>query len=611
MQILKNISFENVSFKDGFWKSKYDTNKKESIKTVYERFEETGRIDALRYNYPCGKPLHKFYDSDVAKWIEAVSYLIAKDRNGYPEEEKLIDELANSMKEAQLESGYLNSYFIQVEPENIFSLRDSHELYTAGHLIEAAIAYHKATGKDTLLNVMIHFLDCVEEAFINQKTAKFYTDRHEEIELALIKLYEHTENKRFLDLCMYFLNKRGTVAEPVLGKRFNYLYCQSHMPVREQTEAVGHAVRATYLYTGMIEAAHKTGDEGLYAACRTLFDDIVKRKMYITGGIGSGKQGEYFTVAYDLPNLEAYSESCAAIGLMLFAHGMSKGELNSKYADIVERIMYNNLLSSVSMDGKAFFYENPLEVHIASTDRDPVANPEFKRKLPPYRRQEVFTVSCCPPNINRILARIGDFFFFERDDALIINQYGAINLDNSMIKLDVSTKYPNNGKVRFTGSNNKYSRLLLRRPWWCEDFDVLGAKVLGERDGYVEILVGESFDIEIDMHMQPYFVIADPRSRDNGGRVALCFGPSVFCIEKNDNPYELNSIAVSVSGEIELGETDNGIPTLTAKGLAYEESEELYSKIKDGISTNVRYIPYRCFANRAPSDMLVWVIARP
>ncbi len=260
MKKINNVSFEHVTVKDGFWKERYDINKEVSVKSVYERFEETGRVDSLRYNWTEGKlEPHKYYDSDVAKWIEAVSYLIIKDKDGYAEEQKLIDSLVERMAAAQLEDGYLNSRYVQVEPELRFKNRDNHELYTAGHLVEAAIAYHKATGKRAFLDVIIKNMECVERDFIIEKTAAFTTGGHEELELALIKLYDHTGDKKYLDMCMFFLNNRGVADEPTLNERILHEYDQSHLPVREQSVAVGHAVRAAYLYTGMTEAARRTG----------------------------------------------------------------------------------------------------------------------------------------------------------------------------------------------------------------------------------------------------------------------------------------------------------------------------------------------------------------
>ena len=608
MQKINNISFENVTFVDGFWKSRYDVNKNVSIGSVYERFEETGRFNAMRFKRKEGDPIHVFYDSDVAKWIEAVAYLIQSNGGGFEKEQQIIDSLIDDMRAHQLDSGYINSYFIQMEPEAIFTRRGEHELYCAGHLIEGAIAYHRATGKRAMLDMMLKYIDCIEKAFITEKTAKFITCGHEEIELALIKLYEYTNEKKYLDMALFFLNNRDPDIEkdPLYDTREKN-YCQAHLPVRKQTEALGHAVRAAYLYIAMSEAAQKTGDKELDAACDALFEDITNKKMYITGGIGSAREGEAFTVPYDLPNLEAYSESCAAIGLALFALSMQKKELNSQYADTIERVMYNNLLSSVSMDGKAFFYENPLEVHLASVGKDTSLVPAKRRRLPRYRRQEVFSCSCCPPNINRIFARLGDFFFSEYGDALVVNQFGSLTLNNDRISLEMTTNYPSDAKIRLTGKNNSYKKLLVRRPWWYTEYKLDGAAVIGEKNGYIEISVGADFEITLDLMMKPYFVTTNPKVRDNCGRVALCYGPTVFCLERLDNEYELNSLSVDTKSDI-VADFSSNIPTLTAHGYADGASDSLYileEATKDHV--DLCFIPYRCFANRDACDMLVWV----
>lgn len=592
---------------NGFWKSKYDVNKNVSIGNVYRRFEETGRFNAMRFARKEGEPVHVFYDSDVAKWIEAVAYLIQSE-GGFDEEQEIIDSLVSDMIAHQLPSGYINSYFIQMEPDAIFTKRSEHELYCAGHLIEAAIAYDKATGKRDMLDMMLRYVDCIERAFITEKTAKFVTCGHEEIELALIKLYEYTGNKKYLDMALFFLdNRRPDVDEDPLYDSREKSYCQSHLPVREQKEALGHAVRAAYLYIAMEEAAQKTDDKELSDACDALFEDITSQKMFITGGIGSAREGEAFTVPFDLPNLEAYSESCAAIGLMLFALSLQKKRLDSRYADTIERVMYNNLLSSVSMDGRSFFYENPLEVHLASVGKDSSIVPARRRRLPRYRRLEVFSCSCCPPNINRILARIGDFFFSEHGDSLVINQYGAISLENERISLKLETNYPYDAKIKLSGKRNSYKSILLRRPWWCREYKLDGATVMGERNGYIEIAVDADFEITLDLMMKPYFVHTNTKVRDNCGRVALCLGPTVYCLERLDNDCDLNALTVDVNSPVSI-ESSTDIPTLVANGYLDVTDGALYFIGEpERTSIPLRFIPYRCFANRDACDMLVWV----
>lgn len=610
MQKIKNISFENVTFDGGFWKSRYDLNRNVSLQNVYRRFEETGRFDALRFNYAEGKTAfpNLAFDSDVAKWIEAVAYLIQKN-GGLEKEQKIIDNLVNGMEKHQLECGYLNSHFIQVNPDGIFKDRGAHELYCAGHLLEAAIAYDKATGKSKFLNVMKKYVDYIERAFVADKTTAFHTDGHEEIELALLKLFDYTNEMRYLNLAMYFLNERGMRHEP-WHSDFNEIYDQSNAPVRELPKAEGHAVRAVYLYIAMCEAYIKTGDERLREACARLFDDIVEHKLYITGGIGSSANGEAFTVSYDLPNLEAYTESCAALGLELFALSMQQTALDHRFGDLIEKIMYNNMLSSTSLDGKAFFYENPLEIYLADVDKETALYPEKRIHLPLRHRLEVFDCSCCPPNINRIFARMGDFFFSETENALIVNQYACLTLQNEKIVLHIVTDYPVNGCIRFTIERCAYKKILLRKPEWCDSFQVDGAS-FSERDGYIEI-DGTTREFRIDFNMQPYFVEANPLSRANNGRVALLYGPTVYCLERLDNPYPLNALCVNTA-VVPTKTTVSAypLPNFTTNGALDAAFNGLYRKTqRQTDAAQLTFRPYWTFANREECDMLVWVRRR-
>ena len=602
---MKNISFRNVTADGGFWKRRCDLNAEASVRAVYERFEETGRFDGLRFKEG-NENLDIFYDSDAAKWIEAVAYLI-ETRGGCEAEQKVIDEIAEQMEKHRLPNGYVNSYFIAREPQNIFTRRQDHELYCAGHLIEAAIAYKRATGKEKLFRVVLDYVDYIERAFIKEKSAKFVTGGHEEIELALLKLYEDTGEKKYLDMAMFFLNERG-VREEKYYEFANAKHDQSNAPVRELKEAEGHAVRAAYLFTAMSDAAALTGDKGLLSACETLFDDIVQKKMYITGGIGSNRVGEAFTVAYDLPNLEAYSESCAAIGLMLFALSMQRHGRNAKYADVIERIMYNNLLSSSSLNGREFFYENPLEIRLAEIDKQTSIAPAGRTALPIPHRKEVFLCSCCPPNINRIFARLGDVFFSETEEELVVNQYGSVTLRNQKICLKTEADFTRSGRVKLRAENVKYKRIFLRKPSWSGKISVSEGKFKDEGEYLVLENPEKNFSAELDFGMEPFYAECNPRVRDNCGRVALMFGPSVYCLERLDNPFELNALSADVAAPVT--QTDGGEygVLLETQGCLDADFDGLYRRAageKQGVKLLFR--PYRTFANREPCDMLVWV----
>ncbi|MBR5452958.1 MAG: glycoside hydrolase family 127 protein [Clostridia bacterium] len=608
MNKLTNLNFENVEILGGFWKWRYDLNREVSLRAVYERFEESGRFDALRFNFREGKEYpHIFYDSDTAKWIEAVGYLITRN-GGYEKEQKIIDDLVADMEKNQLPDGYLNSHYIQIEPNRRFTDRSAHELYCAGHLIEAAIAYDKATGKHDFLSIMKKYVDCIERYFVTDKLSKFSTCGHEEIEIALLKLFEYTGEKKYLDLAMFFIDQRGVCGEEgILLKVFNRKYDQSEIAVRELSEAEGHSVRAAYLYTAMAEAALKTGDTALLDACRRIWRNMVDKKMYVTGGIGSDSKGESFTVAYDLPNLEAYSESCAAIGLVFFALAMQKNELNPEYGAVIERVMYNGVLSSTSLDGKSFFYVNPLEIHLASVDKQTAIQPYERMGLPLRQRAEVFGCSCCPPNINRFFARIGDVFFSQCGDSFVINQYGAVSYSDDKTSLKMTTDYPCDGKILLEIDKCGSNEILLRIPEWCDEYSVNAEHT--EKNGYISVpaSVGK---IEIDFKMEPYFVECNPSSRNNNGRVALCRGPVVYCVERVDNDYELNALAVDVSAKVLTGEVDDtyGMRSLKATAFLDRPFESLYRKVRsDAEEVELSFRPYWTFANRGESDMLVWV----
>ena len=411
---MEQISFRNTDITGGFWKKRTDINSTVSVWNVMKRFKETGRFDALSCNWKEGESNepHIFWDSDVAKWIESVAYILEK--NNLPELENFTDEIISDIAENQLEDGYYNCCYITKHLEKRWTDRTDHELYCLGHYIEAAVAYSKATGKDMLLDVVEKYLAYVYDVFVVKKEASFVTPGHEEIELALIKLYDHTGNEKYLEMCSFFVDSRGCTDEPEYNG-VAHKYSQSHLPVRLQFTAEGHSVRACYLYCAMADLARKTEDKELINACEKIFHDIITSKMYITGGIGSAGRGEAFTVPYDLPNLTAYSESCAALSLAWFAQRMLLIDADSRYSDTIERILYNNGLSSVSLDGKSFFYVNPLEIRTELLERN-TSQENTHEWLPITERKEVFDCSCCPPNINRMLARIADLICFDDND---------------------------------------------------------------------------------------------------------------------------------------------------------------------------------------------------
>lgn len=615
MEVLENISFRNTDLAEGFWQDRYRINASVSIENIKKRFDETGRFEAMRFRYKQTNIFpHLYYDSDCAKWIESVSYLMMKDRAAYAEYEKFIDDLIECMEHAQMPSGYLNPYFQQVEPDKIFCRRTDHELYGAGHLIEAAIAYHEATGKDRFLKIMERFCDCIERAFITEKTAAFKTPGHEEIELALVKLYRHTGKKKYLDMAYFFLSHRGEDTcfhDFALDK-----YAQDDVNPSKVREAVGHAVRATYLYCGMADYAAESGDREYLESCKAVFEDIIRHKMYITGGIGSAKCGEAFTIAYDLPNMTAYSESCAAIGLIYFALRMQKFGADSVYADVIERVLYNAFLSSTSLDGKSFFYENPLEICMKEHDKEISVKPAWRTQLPMPQRSEVFVCSCCPPNITRTLARVGGLIYSSSKECLYVNQYIPSSMHREGIgQIEIRTSYPADGNIKIVAPKYELSEVAVRIPGWCKSYSAVcrsnGVEVQGrKKNGYLIFRTKDAFEIELNFEMRPTLYAASPKVRDDAGRVALMYGPVVYCLEEKDNGPDLNAVKISAKSIFTaVYNKDLKLNEFTCKGLREKNTETLYAPVgeKEDDETQLKFIPYFTFANRGVSDMLVWV----
>lgn len=584
--------YDKVTLNGGFIKEKYELNRKITINTVYDRFYETGRINAFECKKPSdgSKKPHFFWDSDVAKWMEGAAYLLKLSPDA--ELERKIDRIVELIEQNQMPDGYFNSYFIAVEPENRFKDRGMHELYCAGHLIEAAVAYAEATGKTAFLDCMEKYTDCIIKIFTEEKSAAFTTPGHEEIELALVRLYRYTGKRKYLDLAAFFINERGVHENEIDD------YCQSHIPVGEQHEAVGHAVRAVYLYSAMADLAYELNDEKLMAACNALYSDIVGKKMYITGGLGSCHIGETFTHAYDLPNEEAYAETCAGIGMIFFAARMLRLENNADYADTIERVFYNNVLSGLSLDGKAFFYENPLE--ITKLNRFP------GKRYPITQRQECFGCSCCPPNLNRLLASIGGYIFGYDNDTLYINQFADCTLDSDGVHCEMKTDYPRNGKISIKASG--VGKIAVRIPSWCDNFEI--NKPYTRSNGYA--VTENDGEINIDFDMTPFAVRANVNVIENIGKLCIQAGPVVYCAESVDNGENLHAISVSANFDCRTEfDTATGLNSLEIDAQRRViNSYGLYAKAADVTAeytpVKLKLIPYNSFANRGESDMLVW-----
>jgi len=565
-----------------------------------------------------------FQDSDLAKWLEAAAYTLADERD--PKLEARVDEIIGIIAAAQHEDGYLNTYYTVKEPGKRWTnLRDNHELYCAGHMMEAAVAYYEATGKTQLLDVMEKMAVHIAEQFGSEEGKQRGYPGHEEIELALIKMYRITGTRKYLDLAEYFVLERGRQPHyfqleaerrgdaPLHGGLLDYAYSQSHLPVLEQTEAVGHAVRATYLYAAMADLAVETGRDDLIRTCRTLWDSAVNKRMYITGGIGSSAFGEAFTTDYDLPPDTAYSETCAAIGLAFWARRMLHAETRGCYGDVMEKAFFNTILAGMGEDGQQFFYVNPLEVH------PDTARHRHDQRHVRTRRQGWFGCACCPPNAARFLASLGQYVYGYNETGIHVHLYAAssatFTLATGLVSLTQTTDYPWDGTVDMELSMEEKQQfsLSLRIPGWCRGarLSVNGQEVDAETrpaQGYVQLhrewKNGDTVRLQLPMPIER--VLSHPAVRATAGKQAFMRGPLVYCFEEVDNGPLLSALAVDENQEPVL--EPGPVPVLCVPGFRLPEQSLLYSADRPTAQAQVlRAVPYFMWGNREPGEMQVWI----
>lgn len=580
-----------------------------------------------------------FQDSDVTKWLEAVAWSLCQKPDA--ELEKTADEVIALLAAAQCDDGYLNTWYMLKEPgQRWTNLAECHELYCAGHLIEAAVAFFNATGKRALLDIACRFADHIHSVFGPGEAQIHGYPGHPEIELALMRLYEVTGNDNYLQLANYFIEERGArphfydIEYQKRGGTYHWdnwgeawmikdkAYTHAHKPLVEQDEAVGHAVRSVYLMTGVAHLARISGDEAKRQACLRIWNNMVQRRMYITGGIGSQGIGEAFTSDYDLPNDTAYSESCASIGLMMFARRMVEMEGDGQYADVMERALYNTVLSGMSMDGKHFFYVNPLETY-------PKAIPfnHIYDHVKPVR-QRWFGCACCPPNIARTLVALGHYIFTPRADALFINLYVGntmqVAVGEKQLDLTITGNYPWQEQVAITinSPDPVEHTLALRIPGWCEAarVELNGEQYHGKiAKGYLHIhrswAAGDRITLTLPMPVRR--VYGNPLVRHLAGKVALQRGPLVYCLEEADNGSELQNLTLAHDGEfVEVagsGVMANKI-LIQAQGyrqaLSAPEEKPLYQFDRPMTHTEpqtLTFIPWFSWANRGEGEMRIWV----
>lgn len=651
---LKQLSYKEVRIHDPFWTKYMQLVRDEVIPYQWEALndhvEGASPSHALRnFRIAAGEEEGSFYgyifqDSDVTKWLEAVAYSLASDPDW--KLEQLADDVIDLLGRAQQPDGYLNTHFtIGHQDERWINERDNHELYCAGHLIEAAVAYYETTGKTKLLDIASKFADYIDTVFGEQPGKRRGYPGHQGIELALVRLYETTGIDRYLTLSEYFINERGQLPNyfrkeaEQRGERFgkDYLrrepyyslykdgfeYNQSHLPVREQHHAAGHAVRAVYMYAGMTDVASACQDPGLIEACRRLWDNVTQRQMYITGGIGSNHDGEAFSFDYDLPNDTAYTETCASIGLIFWAHRMLQLDPDRKYADVIERALYNGTISGMALDGKSFFYVNPLEVWPKACQR-----PDKKHVKPV--RQKWFNCACCPPNLARLIASLGMYIYSQTESSIYVHQFigsdTLVSLADQSVRLSQQTNFPWDETIDLIVSPERSAAftIAVRIPGWCENpvIQVNGQDMAWNAvmtKGYAMIArtwsAGDVVRIELPMTIKRMY--AHPNVRANAGKVALQRGPIVYCIEEADNCSILPDISLPESAPLEArfrSDLLGGVTVITGEALrgeAIDQDESLYGSIRRREHAfPIQAVPYYAWANRGEGEMQVWIRER-
>jgi len=626
------VNFAEVSIEGAFWRERLETVLTRTIPSQHRQLEEHGILESLTIPQP-PPPLRIqrnshdfttqiFWDSDVGKWIEAASYALRHRRDTKVEGQ--IDAITEDLAKAQLSDGYLNCWYIGREVENRWTnLRDNHELYCAGHMLEGAIAYYQATGKSRLLDLMLRYVDHIATVFGRRAGQKRGYCGHQEIELALIKLYAVTRDRRHLDLAAYFIDERGhrpphyfDVEAEARGddpRAFwakTYEYNQSHLPVREQTKVVGHAVRAMYMYAAMADLVAEFDDAGLKRALETLWDDVTTKQMYVTGGLGPSKHNEGFTSYYDLPNDTAYAETCASVALIFWAQRMLNIDLDGTYADVLERALYNGALSGLSRDGEHYFYENPL-----ASDGS-------------HRRWRWHTCPCCTMNVSRLVASVAGYFYSTGEDTLAVHLYGGasvtVPVSGRNVSLRESSTYPWDGRIRIAIDPDQPASfaLCLRIPGWAIDatasIDGSAVEVAPNVSrGYLRIsrkwTAGDV--VELHLPMPVARIYAHPKVGSDVGRVALQRGPIVYCVEHVDNPTtSVDLLGLPRDAALEANRRSDlfdGVTAIEAEGTMAtldDWSGRLYQEAP-AFRTPHRFtaVPYYLWNNREPGEMSVWL----
>jgi len=634
---IKPLPLQNVTIGGSFWNRYMDLVRREVIPyqwdVLNDRIADAAHSGCVQnFEIAAGKKQGEFYgmcfqDSDLYKWLECVAYSLATLPD--PKLEALADSVIELIGAAQSHDGYINTFYTIKYPQSRWTnLQHGHELYCAGHLIEAAVAYHDATGKTAILDIATRFADCIDNVFgLGEGQINGYPG-HQEIELALFKLYEVTNERRYLNLAAYFINERGkspnyfdeeqkkSEYKPIFAELtpMGRDYSQSHIPPVEQRVATGHSVRATYMYAAMADLASELNDKSLATACDALYEDITTKQMYITGAIGSAASGERFTSAYDLPGDLIYGETCASVGLMMFCRRMNILHGSADYADTMELALYNTVLAGMSLNGKGFFYVNPLEVNPKIINE----NPNYKHIKPV--RPPWFDCACCPSNLARTIMGLGLYVYAKTPEALYVNLYCEGSAKDNEREIHIRSAYPFSDVVNLTVHGGAF-KLYLRNPKYApiKNLTINGKpEAIQTENGY--IILSRNFqgdEIKLTFDMTPGYVYSAGELQYNTGKVAVMSGPIVYCAEEIDNEPLLASYVVDdkqpivpadMPGELSLA----NIKALSVPAYKYKHSTgDLYNKEKPVLlPCDVYLIPYFLWANRGVNEMRVFLSAR-
>ena len=631
---IRSVPFTAVTVDDAFWSPRLETNRTVTVRYDFQKCERTGRIS--NFDKAAGlepgdfEGLFGFNDSDVFKVIEGASYALSLQPD--PELDRYLDDLAVKIAAAREEDGYLYTVGtigkLAEEPACCVSdprwsdLGSGHELYNLGHFYEAAVAHHQATGKRTLLDVALKSADLLTTVFGPGRNMG--VPGHQEIEIGLVKLYHATGEEKYLDLARFFLDQRGNAE----GHELYGAYSQDHLPVTEQTEAVGHAVRAGYMYAGMADVAAVTGDQAYVDALGRIWENVVDRKMYVTGGLGARRGNEGFGEDYDLPNRTAYTETCAAIANALWNHRLFLLHGDAKYLDVLERVIYNGFLSGVALDGEHFFYPNPLAFDGKDT---------FNQGAP--GRKGWFDCSCCPTNVVRFLPSIAGYVYAQRERDLFVNLFVAgsaeMEVEGRPVTVRQETRYPWDGRVTITLEPERSEELTVhvRVPGWARSRPVPSDlyRYLDSREEpfvlavngepqTVELVKGfaalrrtwkKGDTVELSLPMTVRRVVSHERVEANAGRVALERGPVVYCAEGVDNDGQVFNLVLPDDAPLEArhrGELLGGLSVIEGRALALSPSEDgrsVVTREQDFVA-----IPYYAWAHRGEGEMAVWLPRR-